>query len=87
MTTIKIKSTEIKKGMTLLLTVEDGCVDTGKTNGKSIEVNVKDVQITTVYLKGRGIGGRKSSTDYGKVIIDTNRGQITISKKIKVTVV
>jgi hypothetical protein len=92
MEAMKIKATELNEGMTILATINSECsflrILKGATNGKSIELKINSIEVQEpTFIKGRGVNGKKSKTDYSSVILQSERGEIKLGKNLKITVI
>jgi len=67
---MKLSANKLTKGQTVII------------DGNSIKIHT--IEETFAILKGRGANGRKSTTDYGRIIIN---GEYRLTKRTKVSVV
>ena len=88
----KVPAKDLKAGSVILVNVDFSenynYVSKGSTNGKSIELKINSIEVEKpILLKSRGVNGKRSSTDYSKVKIQTERGEIELGKNLKITVI
>ena len=71
-TTSKIQTTKIVRGDLVLI--------------NTVPVRVKGIDVDFCWINSKGINGRKTRTDYGKVILTTSGGIFKLGKRIKLEI-